>query len=125
MATDYLRYDGTAWVESKQKAVGAVEEFLDMQLEDARDEVSAAFEALVASGVDRNEAKCGGKKFAASLEGKQAELYEAYLMALSYKAFVMKRRDMKYIVSAMPSPILQRSWRTMLRFMSFMPTPKD
>ena len=125
VATDYLRYDGTAWVESKQKAVGAVEEFLDMQLEDARDEVSAAFEALVASGVDRNEAKCGGKKFAASLEGKQAELYEDYLMALSYKAFVMKRRDMKYIVSAMPSPILQRSWRTMLRFMSFMPTPKD
>ena len=111
VATDYLRYDGTAWVESKQKAVGAVEEFLDMQLEDARDEVSTAFEALVASGVDRNEAKCGGKKFAASLEGKQAELYEDYLMALAYKAFVMKRRDMKYIVSAMQAakPMLEMS----------------
>lgn len=29
-ATDYLRYDGDAWVEDRQLAVGAMEEFLDL-----------------------------------------------------------------------------------------------
>lgn len=35
-ATDYLRFCGQYWVESKQQAVGAAEEFLDLQLADAR-----------------------------------------------------------------------------------------
>lgn len=111
VATDYLRYDGSSWVESKQKAVGAVEEFLDLQLEDAWDEVRNALAALVTSGVDEGDAKNGGKKFAASLEGEQMELYEKYLLAVAYKAFVMKRRDMKYIVSAMQAakPMLEMS----------------
>ena len=29
-ATDYLRYDGDSWIEEKQLAVGAMEEFLDL-----------------------------------------------------------------------------------------------
>lgn len=111
VATDYLRYDGSSWVESKQKAVGAVEEFLDLQLEDARDEVRNALAALVNSGVDESDIKSGGKKFASSLAGEQIELYEKYLLAVSYKAFVMKRRDMKYIVSALQAakPMLEMS----------------
>lgn len=46
-ATDYVRYDSACWVESKQRAVGAAEEFLDLQLEDAKDELAHAFKALV------------------------------------------------------------------------------
>ena len=109
IATDYLRYDGISWVESKQKAVGAVEEFLDLQLEDARDEVAAALEALKASGVDEADANAGGKRFMASLEDEQMKLYEKYLYAVAYRSFVMKRRDMKYIVSAMQAakPMLE------------------
>lgn len=34
-ATDYMRYDGTHWSESKQLAVGCCEEFLDRQLAEA------------------------------------------------------------------------------------------
>lgn len=111
VATDYLRYDGSSWVESKQKAVGAVEEFLDLQLEDARDGVRDALAALINSGVHKDDVKNGGKKFASSLTGEQAELYEQYLLAQAYKAFVMKRRDMKYIVSAMQAakPMLEMS----------------
>ena len=41
-ATDYLRYDGVRWVESKQRAVGAMEEFLDKQLSDAMKELEQA-----------------------------------------------------------------------------------
>lgn len=35
-ATDYMRYNGAHWAESKQLAVGACEEFLDSQLTEAR-----------------------------------------------------------------------------------------
>lgn len=98
-------------MESKQKAVGAVEEFLDLQLEDAQDEMQNSLSALVTSGVNESDARNGGKKFAASLAVEQTELYEKYLLALAYKAFVMKRRDMKYIVSAMQAakPMLEMS----------------
>ena len=111
VATDYLRYDGSSWVESKQRAVGAVEEFLDLQLEDARDEVHNTLSALIASGVNKGDAENGGKKFASTLQKEQLELYEKYLLAIAYKAFVMKRRDMKYIVSAMQAakPMLEMS----------------
>jgi hypothetical protein len=34
-ATDYLRFNGEYWMESKQQSVGAMEEFLDLQLADA------------------------------------------------------------------------------------------
>ena len=109
IATDYLRYDGSYWVESKQKAVGAVEEFLDLQLADARDAVQTALSALVSAGVSENDAVGGGKKLVNALTDDQRKLYEKYQQELVYKAFVMKRRDMKYIVSAMQAakPMLE------------------
>ncbi len=100
-ATDILRYNGVYWEESKQKAVGAVIEFLDLQLADAKDEVSAALSALVDAGLSEAEVLAGGKKLASSLSADQLKLYEAFLAAKTYKSFVMKRRDMKYIASAL------------------------
>lgn len=100
-ATDYLRFNGEYWVESKQQAVGAMEEFLDLQLVDALDEVQRALEAVVASGVSIDDVRTGGKKLENSLQGDQLEAYHVYLSATAYKAFVMKRRDMKYVTSAL------------------------
>lgn len=100
-ATDLLRYNGVYWEESKQKAVGAAIEFLDLQLEDANDELNTAFENLVSAGVDGEDVLSGGKKFQKGLNADQAKLFEEYCIAKVYKAFVMKRRDMKYIVSAL------------------------
>lgn len=100
-ATDYLRFDGEYWVESKQQAVGAMEEFLDLQLADALDEVQRALEVLVSDGVSKDDVKAGSKKFESSLKGDQLEAYRAYLVAISYRAFVLKRRDMKYVTSAL------------------------
>lgn len=100
-ATDYLRFNGEYWVESKQQAVGAMEEFLDLQLADALDEVQRAIDAVVASGVSMDDAKAGGKKFEGSLQGDQLEAYRVYLSAIAYRTFVMKRRDMKYVTSAL------------------------
>ena len=108
-ATDYIRFDGQQWVESKQRAVGAVEEFLDLQLEDAKDAVQNAVQALVSAGVTEETILSCGKKAVANFNDEQMNLYKDYVTAVSYKAFVMKRRDMKYIVSAMQAakPMLE------------------
>lgn len=100
-ATDLLRYNGVYWEESKQKAVGAAIEFLDLQLADAIDEVHTTFVALINSGLSESDIVSGGKKFESSLSNEQIEIYKKYCAAKVYKAFVMKRRDMKYIASAL------------------------
>jgi hypothetical protein len=99
--TDYIRYNGEYWVESRQLALGAAEEFLDLQLEDARDEYAVALKALVDLGIDEAEVVAGGKKFEAGLSGDVLIAYKRYLAATTYKAFVMKRRDMKYVTGAL------------------------
>lgn len=99
-ATDMLRYDGICWVESKQKAVGAAIEFLDLQLADALDEHQRALDNLINIGISKESAVNSGKRFVDSLDEEQLKLYEEYLSAKKYLSFVMKRRDMKYIASA-------------------------
>ena len=108
-ATDYLRFCGQYWVESKQQAVGAAEEFLDLQLEDAKDEVSRTRQALLDIGVSEDDIVSGGKALEKKISSSQTDAYLAYKTALAYKAFVMKRRDMKYIVSALQAakPMLE------------------
>lgn len=108
-ATDYLRFCGQYWVESKQQAVGAAEEFLDLQLADAKDEVMRTKQALMDVGVAEDDITSGGKALEKKIMSKQMEAYLAYLSATAYKAFVMKRRDMKYVVSALQAakPMLE------------------
>ena len=110
-ATDYLRFCGQYWVESKQQAVGAAEEFLDLQLEDAKDEVSRTRQTLLDMGVSEDDITSGGKALEKKISRSQTDAYLAYKTALAYKAFVMKRRDMKYIVSALQAakPMLEIS----------------
>ena len=100
-ATDILRYNGVFWEESRQKAVGAVIEFLDLQLADAQQQYTESLQNLVKTGLKENEILSGGKKFAESLDEEQTKLYVLFLGKKAYLAFVMKRRDMKYILSAM------------------------
>lgn len=100
-ATDYLRYDGEAWIEDKQLAVGAMEEFLDLQLADALECVQAATDALLSSGVSEDAVKTGGKTLEKAVSGDQIKLMYAFMAAKQYLAFVMKRRDWKYVTSAL------------------------
>ena len=110
-ATDYLRFCGQYWVESKQQAVGATEEFLDLQLADAKDEITRAKQALMDTGISEDAITSGGKSLEKKISGGQMDAYLAYLSAQAYKAFVMKRRDMKYVVSALQAakPMLEIS----------------
>ena len=110
-ATDYLRFCGQYWVESKQQAVGAAEEFLDLQLADAKDEIARTKQALMDTGISEEAITSGGKSLEKKISGGQMDAYLAYMSAQAYKAFVMKRRDMKYVVSALQAakPMLEIS----------------
>lgn len=102
-ATDYIRFDGDVWVEDKQMAVGACVEFLDLQLQDAMDYLEASKKALVDAGYPEDIVKQGSKVVAKEAEIQEKDLPLLYMMigAEKYLAFAMKRRDYKYITSAL------------------------
>ncbi len=100
-ATDYLRYDGDAWIEDKQLAVGAMEEFLDLQLADAQEYVETAEKALLEAGVSKEAVSAGGKALDKEMTDDNMKLIFMLKGARTYLAFVMKRRDYKYVVSAL------------------------
>ena len=100
-STDFLRYNGIYWAESHQEAIGAVEEFLELQLADARDQREAGRKALQELGIAAELIDKGGRVLEKVIEGNQQQAFQAYQAALAYYAFVMKRRDMRYIISAL------------------------
>jgi len=108
-ATDYLRYDGEKWVESKQKAVGAMEEFLDEQLADAESQVASTLESCIKAGLEKAAVITG--KGLGEMNEEQQTAYGLYTAATIYKKFVLKRRDMKYVMAALQAakPMLQHS----------------
>ncbi len=98
--TGFLHYDGAVWEPSASAAIGATEEFLDQQLADAELLVFKTKQALINSGV-AEEDLTNTKKAAKNLQGDQLSLLLEYMAALTYHAFVMQRRNMRYINSAM------------------------
>lgn len=100
-ATEFLRYDGKVWVESKQRAVGAMEEFLDIQLADALLLCSVRKEELVKSGVPEEQVAIMTKSDVKALGAEQFKCYLEYEEAKTYYKFVLKRRDMKFVTSTL------------------------
>lgn len=100
-ATDFIRFDGEVWVEDKQMAVGACVEFLDLQLQDAKDCIEEAQKALVKAGYDESAVKQGSKAIAKDIKSEHLGLFYMLVGAEKYFAFAMKRRDYKYITSAL------------------------
>ena len=99
-ATDFLRYDGICWKESIPAAIGAIEEFMDLQMADALELVSVQKEALVKSGVDEKKVNAGAKELLKEeLNEKQLPIAYLLLGAETYLKFVQKRRDYKNIVA--------------------------
>lgn len=100
-ATDFIRFDGEVWVEDKQMAVGACVEFLDLQLQDAKDSIEEAQKALVKAGYEESAVKQGSKAIAKDIKSEHLGLFYMLVGAEKYLAFAMKRRDYKYITSAL------------------------
>lgn len=100
-STDYMRYDGTHWVESKQLSVGACEEFLDLQLSEAQVVFNMAMKKLIDGGIDKETILSGGKTLQKAVDEKTEQAYADFIKANTYKKFVMKRRDMKFVTSTL------------------------
>lgn len=100
-ATDFIRFDGEVWVEDKQMAVGACVEFLDLQLADAQTVIETAKKALVDAGYDESVVNQGSKALAKDIQADHLPLFYMLVGGEKYLAFTMKRRDYKYITSAL------------------------
>lgn len=100
-ATDYIRFNGQFWAESRMACIGTLEEFLDLQLADARETLSIATENLIGTGISEETIAGGVKAVMKACETEeQLKAFDLYDKALKYYGFVMKRRDYKYIQSA-------------------------
>lgn len=100
-ATDFLRFTGQVWEENKQLAVGACVEFLDLQLQDAKDFLEVAKKALIGKGYPEADVNKGSKAIADSIKSDDLPTFYMLVGAEKYLAFAMKRRDYKYITSAL------------------------
>lgn len=98
-ATGFLTYCGDCWHEDTQKAIGVTENFLDMQLADAKESVKNAEEALISTGVTKELISSGGRALEKSISSSNMGLLNAYLSAKDYHRFVMKYRNYKNIVN--------------------------
>lgn len=98
-ATDFLRYNGEFWDENSQASIGAVEEFLDMQLVDAQEQFDTACQVLIDAGIPEKIVKAGGKALEKEIPASLEKEFKRYLAAKAYLAFVIRYRNFKYIVS--------------------------
>ncbi len=99
-ATDFITFHGNRWYEDKQKALGTVEDFLDVQLADADEAVRVAEEALISIGIDKESVKGRARSLANDVPADKIGLLYALIGADTYKKFVMKYRNYKNIVNA-------------------------
>lgn len=98
-ATQFLTYDGKCWRENRQKAVGVVEEFLDMQLAEAGDMFENAVAAMLMAdpSIDEATVRKGGRPLEKQISEKSAKAFAKLQAARAYLAFVMKYRNYKHI----------------------------
>ena len=98
-ATDFITFQNDRWYEDKQKALGAVEDFMDRQLQDAEEAIRIAEEALIAIGISKADVKGRTKDLAKAVPADKLGLLYALLAADGYKKHVMKYRNYKNIVN--------------------------
>ena len=98
-ATEFLSYDGICWRENRQKAVGAVEEFLDMQLVDSKGQLNDCCQALIDAGIPERVVRAGGKALEKLITPELEDAFKQYQAAKAYYTFVMKYRNYKNIVN--------------------------
>ena len=98
-ATQFLSYDGMCWRENRQKAVGAVEEFLDMQLVESRDQFETAVAHMLAvdPSLDEITVRKGGRALEKLITPQNEEAFGELQAARAYYGFVMKYRNYKHI----------------------------
>lgn len=100
-STDYLVYNGSFWEESKPKAQAVTQELTARQLEEAETEIKKVTEAMTKNGAWELLASMGSKKAATAMNPVQMRSFRKYEVAVTYRNYAIKRRDSKYITSAL------------------------
>lgn len=108
-ATDYLRYDGSCWQETKPGAQAVVHALTDLQLEEAESAVADALEKMTACGAQELLTANTRKKAESMMSDAQMDAYKNFLEAESYRNFALKRRESKSITATLKEarPILE------------------
>ncbi|MGX8705540.1 MAG: DNA primase family protein, partial [bacterium] len=105
-ATDFIVYNGDIWEESKPRAHAIMHDLSDMQLEEASEAVTAAFEVLMNNGAaellqTKTKKKAEGEMDEGEMDEAQTKAYLAYLRAKDYQATAMTYRQSKNIKAAL------------------------
>ncbi len=108
-STDYLFYNGSFWEESQPNAQGVVQELTDRQLEEAENEIKKCMNEMLKNGAFSILTAVGAKKAMTQFDETQKRIYERYEKAVVYQKYAIKRRDSKYIWSALKEarPLIQ------------------
>ena len=108
-ATDYIRYDGSCWQETKPGAQAVAHALTDLQLEEAENAVAAALAQLTATGAKNMLDRNTKKKAEELMNEQQHTAYAAFLLAEGYRAFALKRRESKNVTATLKEarPVLE------------------
>ncbi|HEY9059199.1 MAG TPA: phage/plasmid primase, P4 family [Pseudobacteroides sp.] len=100
-ATDYIVYNGSFWEESKPKSQAVAQELTTRQLEEAEAEIKKAMAEMLKNGAAEILVAMGAKKAANAFNKQQGHTFDVYEAATAYRNYAIKRRDSKYITSAL------------------------
>ncbi|MFW5676509.1 MAG: hypothetical protein ACOCNL_09555 [Acetivibrio ethanolgignens] len=100
-STGYLVYNGSFWEESDPLAQAVAQELTTRQLAEAEAEIKKRLKEMEQNGAFEILAQMGAKKAVTAFNEEQAHSYELYEDAVNYKKYAIKRRDSKYITSAL------------------------
>lgn len=114
-STDYLVYNGSFWEESKPKSQALAQELTTRQLEEAETEIRKVVDEMVKNGAWSLISSMGSKKAQGAMSAAQLRTYDKYEAAVTYRNYAIKRRDSKYITSALKEahPMLEIDQRNL------------
>ena len=108
-ATDFIRYDGACWQETKPGARAVAHALTDLQLEEAESAVADAMKRMAENGAQHLLIGNSRKKAESMMNEGQGEAFHAFLEAEAYRAYALKRRESKNITAALKEaqPVLE------------------
>ena len=100
-STDYIVYNGSYWEESAPKSQAVAQALTERQLEEAETAIAKQTQEMVKNGAFAILASVGPKKAVTMFNKVQAHSYELFEAAQAYKKYAVKRRDDKFLSSAL------------------------
>lgn len=100
-STGYLVYNGSFWEESDPLSQAIAQELTARQLGEAETEITKRLKEMEQNGAFEILAQMGAKKAVSAFNEIQAHSFKIYEDAANYKKYAIKRRNSKYIYSAL------------------------